>query len=195
MRGGITLAEGSEKELYIVLSQTGSVLSKLIKIYTHKPYSHSSISLQSDLSLMYSFGRIYPYFPLYGGFVKEGPSFGTFKRFPKTQVQVFSLKVSAEEYNCVSEIIEEMLSSDKRYRYNMLGVCYAAFGKKLNRKNCFYCSEFIAMLLKESHVRAADALGNVVHPVNFSELPGARMIYEGNFREFVSKINDPVAAN
>ena len=182
------MANCAEKELYIVLSQTGSVFSRLIRRYTRKPYSHSSISLTRDLNLMYSFGRIYPYFPLYGGFVKEGADFGTFKRFPKTEVQVLSLTVSEEEYNNVSCIIEEMLNSDEHYRYNMLGVCYAAFGKSLNRKNCFYCSEFISMLLKKGNVAVAENLGSVVQPANFAELPGAKTVYRGKLRKFTHSL-------
>ncbi len=185
------MTEYTEKELYIVLSQTGSVLSRLIRRYTHYPYSHSSISLRRDLKLMYSFGRTRPYNPLRGGFVTEGADFGTFKRFKNTEVQVLSLPVSEEEYNNISDIIEEMLNSDKRYKYNMIGVFYAAFGKKINRKNCFYCSEFISMLLKKGNITAAEVLGTVVQPEDFTELPGARTVYKGKLRKFTPETTLP----
>ena len=71
------------KQLYIVISQTGTLLSRILKQITDAEYNHASISLSRDLERMYSFGRRHPYNPFWGGFVIESPSTGTFKRFPK----------------------------------------------------------------------------------------------------------------
>ena len=69
------------KKIYIILTHTGTTLSKIIKNYTKDEFSHVSISLDKDLNEMYSFGRLNPYNPFWGGFVHEGINFGTFKRF------------------------------------------------------------------------------------------------------------------
>ena len=55
------------RKTYIILTYTGTILSKIVKIYTKKEYSHVSISLDSDLTQMYSFGRLNPYNPFIGG--------------------------------------------------------------------------------------------------------------------------------
>lgn len=69
------------KQLYIVISQTGTLLSRILKQITGAEYNHASISLSRDLERMYSFGRRHPYNPFWGGFVIESPRTGTFKRF------------------------------------------------------------------------------------------------------------------
>ena len=63
--------ESKTDVIYIVLSHTGTVLSRLIKTFTRAEYSHVSISLDKNLEKMYSFGRINPYNPFYAGFVHE----------------------------------------------------------------------------------------------------------------------------
>lgn len=49
------------KQLYIVISQTGTLLSRILKQITGAEYNHASISLSRDLERMYSFGRRHPY--------------------------------------------------------------------------------------------------------------------------------------
>ena len=94
------------KSIYVVLSQTGTVFSKVLKFFTHAEYNHASISLEPTLEHMYSFGRLNPYNPFIGGFVEEGKNRGTFKRFYKTKAMVLEFNVSDEKYNAIRYFIE-----------------------------------------------------------------------------------------
>ena len=71
------------KDIFIVLTSTGTTLSKIIKSYTKDEFAHISISLDRELQEMYSFGRLNPYNPFFGGFIREYIDKGTFKRFYK----------------------------------------------------------------------------------------------------------------
>ena len=42
------------RQLYIVISQTGTLLSRILKQITGAEYNHASISLSRDLERMYS---------------------------------------------------------------------------------------------------------------------------------------------
>ena len=59
------------RKIYIVLTYTGTILSRIVKFYTGKEYSHVSIALDENLEEMYSFGRLHPYVAFIGGFVHE----------------------------------------------------------------------------------------------------------------------------
>ena len=59
------------KNIYLVLSQTRSILSRIISRATGDRYAHVSLSLSDDLDEMYSFGRVYAFTPIIGGFVRE----------------------------------------------------------------------------------------------------------------------------
>lgn len=82
------------KKIYIILTHTGTVLSKIIKGFTKDEFSHVSIALDIELKEMYSFGRLNPNNPFCGGFVHEYIDKGTFKRFYKTRAKVYSLEVT-----------------------------------------------------------------------------------------------------
>ena len=86
------------QKIYIVLTYTGTILSKAVKVYTRKKYSHISIALDKELKEMYSFGRLNPYNPFIGGFVHESINSGTFKRFKNTTTRIYSLNVSDKQY-------------------------------------------------------------------------------------------------
>ena len=57
------------KTIYIILTETGSLLSRAIQVYTQKNFNHVSIAFDPELKEMYSFGRKYENNPLIGGFV------------------------------------------------------------------------------------------------------------------------------
>ncbi len=94
------------KEIYIVLTHTGTLLSQIIKKYTKDEFSHVSIALDVELREMYSFGRLHPYNPFWGGFVHESIDKGTFKRFYQTKSKVYSLKITDEQYENIKNKIK-----------------------------------------------------------------------------------------
>ncbi len=114
-----------EKHVYIVISQTGTLLSRFLKLVTKAEYNHASISLVPDLSTMYSFGRKNPYNPFWAGFVTESARFGTFKRFSKTRIVVLDIAVSEEQYLAISRRIQIMTMLKQHYHYNYLGLWLA----------------------------------------------------------------------
>lgn len=44
-------------DLYIVVSQTGTYFSRLLRAVNREPYNHVSIGLEPELKRLYSFGR------------------------------------------------------------------------------------------------------------------------------------------
>ena len=175
------------RKIYIVLSYTGTFLSKLIRIYTRKEYSHVSISLDPHLENMYSFGRIHAYNPFWAGFVQESPKFGTFKRFKKSKIRIYSLEVSEEDYNIIKETIDNIRLHRKHYKYNFAGLITIIGHYHLKRENCFYCAEFVKYVLNASNLELD--LPEIVKPDDFQKLDGADIIYTGIISEYNSLSN------
>ena len=115
------------KSIYLVMSQSGSMLSRTIKLISRKKYSHISISLNGDLNYMYSFGRKHPYNPFIGRFVIEGVDMGTFLRFKNTKCRVIEIKVSDSQYEMLCSNIYDMIENKDKYKYNLIGLFLAAF--------------------------------------------------------------------
>lgn len=173
-----------ENHIYVVISQTGTLLSRFLKLVTRAEYNHASISLKPDLSTMYSFGRKNPYNPFWAGFVTESAHFGTFKRFSKTRIVVLDIAVSEEQYQAISRRIQTMLMLKKFYHYNYLGLWLAGLRICYRRKRCFYCSEFVKDLLEKQNIKGARQLSSIVQPIHFLKLPTARRIYTGRLADF-----------
>ena len=147
------------KEIYIVLTHTGTVLSKIVRAYTKKPFSHVSIALDRDLQKMYSFGRLKPSNPFFAGFVHEYINKGTFKRFYNTTTKIYSLEVTEEQYEKMEEIINRMEKQKEKYKFNILGLFAVAFN--INND-----------------------LPEIIKPVDFEELKGIKQVYKGLLRNY-----------
>lgn len=170
------------KKVYIVLTYTGTVLSKIVKFYTRRNYSHVSISLDKDLNHMYSFGRLNPYNPFIGGFVKESPYYGTFKRFYKTNTKIYSIEVADEQYESIKSLIENIWMNKKSYRFNVIGLFAVPLHLKFKRDKCFYCAEFVKYILDQSNIQLN--LPDIIKPNDFEKLQELKEIYSGRLNEY-----------
>ena len=170
------------KKIYIVLTYTGSVLSRLIKLYTKREYSHVSISLDENLDSMYSFGRFHAYNPFWAGFVQESTKFGTFKRFSKTKSKIYSLEVSDSDYEIMKSIIDDFNSKKDVYRFNMIGLAAVMFNYRVKRKNHYYCAEFLKYLFDNTSLKID--IPEIARPEDFEKIKGSKVIYTGLLNKY-----------
>lgn len=175
-----------EKQVYIVISQTGTMLSRFLKLITGAEYNHISLGLSSDLKQLYSFGRKNPYFPIPGGFVTESPDFGTFKKFENTKVLVLALSIEAQKHRAIEEKIKIMLDNKRDYRYNYLGLCLAAFKINAHFNNRYYCSEFLKHLFESFEVEGVEILSKCPQPIHFLNIPNTDLVYKGKLKDYES---------
>lgn len=166
------------EKIYIVLTYTGTILSRTVRIFTRNTYTHASIALDKDLEKMYSFGRLNPYNPFWGGFVKEGIDIGTFKRFKNTKTEIYSFEVTKEEYKKLEEKILEFNNNRKNYKFNIIGLIYARCNKQCKRKNKFYCSQFVREVIEQAEINMEN-IEKVIKPQDFKKIKGLNLEYKG----------------
>ena len=82
----------------MVLTQTGTLPSRTLKLYTRDPYNHISIGFDRNLDVLFSFGRKKLNNPLNGGFVQEGINKGLYSIFKGTICCVYKVEVTDEEF-------------------------------------------------------------------------------------------------
>ena len=124
-----------EKKVYLLFTNTGSFLTKLIKLYTKKPYNHASIAFDSDLKEVYSFGRKAAGNPFIGGFVKEDVRAGLFKQ---ADCSIYSFTVTEDQLQKMYDYIEKIEAQKKQYRYNFLGLFGVMWNTPIDRKKAFF---------------------------------------------------------
>lgn len=172
------------KTIYVVFTQTGAMLSRILKVVTRARYNHSSISLTDSLSPMYSFGRIRPKNPFWGGFVMEAPRFGTFLRFPQTDAVVISVNVTDKQYEEIKSHLNDMYENKDNYGYNYLGLALGLFGKGCQLKNRYYCSEFVKDVLVRFDIVSDDVFMEVVKPIDILNALDGEIVYKGKLKDF-----------
>lgn len=176
------------KKIYIVLTHTGTLLSRLIKYYTKDEFSHVSICLDKELEEMYSFGRLNPYNPFWGGFVHERIDQGTFKRFFRTISKIYSLEVTDEQYEKIRNIIEKMKFNNdiNAYKFNFIGLLAVGIHKKIRTLHGFYCAEFVKYILENSGVETN--LPEIVKPEDFKNMQGIYEEYSGLLNYYSKRV-------
>lgn len=175
-----------EKEVYILLTNTGSILTKLIKLYTKKPYNHASIAFDSHLSEVYSFGRKTARNPFIGGFVKEDVRTGLFKQ---ADCAIYSITVTESQIQKMKYYLQEIEDKKKQYRYNFLGLFGVMFNKPIKRNNAFFCSQFVAFLLKKSNIIDFHKPISLIAPYDLQTVSKIQFLYEGKLKGYRNEEN------
>ncbi len=171
------------KKIYIVLTHTGTNLSKIIKNWTKDEFSHVSLALDEDLDEMYSFGRLHPYNPVWAGLVHEKQNDGTFKRFKKTKAAIYSIEVEDDQYVIIRNTIYDMYKNRKKYKFNIIGLLAIGFNKSVKRDNWFYCAEFVKYVLDKAGVNLG-LPNKMIRPENFKYVENKDLEYYGLFRKY-----------
>lgn len=169
----------SERNIYLVLSRTGTWLSRLISLFIEVKYAHSSISFDSDFTKMYSFGRTNPNNPFFAGFVEESLYDGVYKRFSRSECIIYKLTVTEEQYDILKSEIERFLARKHEYRYNFLGLFGVLINKPVKRRNYYFCTQFVSEVLIKSGIYDTDKNPALIKPDDLVSIENKDIVYEG----------------
>ncbi|MCP8617316.1 hypothetical protein [Salirhabdus salicampi] len=172
-------------KVYILLTRTGTLLSQTIGLYTRAPYNHVSISMDKELTQLYSFGRRTPYNPVRAGFVKECVYSGTYSRFPDTTCALYCITVDDRQMKKVERIINHFKRNALHYRYNLIGLAGVAIGRPLDRRNAFFCSQFVATVLKSAGVDVWNKPPGLITPEDYRNNIQFTKVYEGTLLNYM----------
>lgn len=170
------------KKIYFILTDTGTILSRIVKHFMKDEFGHISISLDKKLRHMYSFGRLKPYNTFYGGFVHENIRKGTFKRFYKTKARIYEYQITDEQYNDLKKEILKLKKDRRKLHFNVLGLFAIYFKIKRRKDDYFYCAEFVKYVTEKANINLG--LPELVRPEDFKNIKGSKVIYEGILREY-----------
>ncbi len=181
-----------ERSIYLMLSMTGTKFSRFLRLCTNKEYTHVSLSLDRELTQLYSFGRRSQYFPIIAGFVREDPQGGVFSRY-NTRCLVYEIRVTDEEYRRVEGLIASFLTEYRQYHYNFLGLPLIALQIPWQCRRHFVCSQFVAYLLTRGGVARFSKDYSLVRPEDFYTIRGLHQVFKGTLREYLDSCGEAAA--
>ncbi|WP_066189952.1 hypothetical protein [Gracilibacillus timonensis] len=171
----------AENKVYLLLTDTGSFFTKLIKLYTKKPYNHASISFQSNVAEAYSFGRKKMNNPFVGGFVKENLKTCFFQQ---AEAVVCSLTVTDIQLHQMKQYIQEIEKEKEHYRYNFLGLLGFLFGTPIPREKALFCSQFVATVLQQAEILDLERQPALMTPYHLLEIAEWEWLYQGRLKDY-----------
>ncbi|NRG48312.1 hypothetical protein HRF87_26880 [Bacillus sp. CRN 9] len=172
------------KTIYVLLTDTNTLFTKMIKCYTKAPYNHVSIVFDEKLNEIYSFGRKYPRNPLIAGFIREDVYFGTYRYFHNTKCLFLKIEVSTKEYNRIRNIIKTFNNNRNIYSYNLLGLLGVAIQHPINKRNKYFCSQFVAEIFEKCGLNLWDITPALITPNDFFMHPSFEIVYEGRLYDY-----------
>lgn len=171
------------KNIYIMLTQVGTIVSKSIKLYTKAKYNHSSIGIDPEMRIFYSFARRVRYLPIIGGFITEVINEGMFKIYPDTQCIIYAIPVDNSTYLRFCSLLEKYRQEPHKYRYNLLAIFGILVDKPFNSEYRNTCAEFIAKLLHDSDIYTFHKHFSLVRPDDIPNIPYLQVVYEGRMQD------------
>jgi len=171
----------SKVKLYILLTDTGTLLTRLIKLYTKAPFNHASIAFDHELKNLYSFGRKKPNNPLIAGFVKENIQSRLFR---KAKCALYCLPLDKEVYEKVYEFVKTFEKNRHIYKYNLLGLLGVMAKIDVKRKNAYFCSQFVSYVLKQNGINIVDKPCVFTTPSDIGNSSLLKLLYTGKLCDY-----------
>ncbi|HEU5138663.1 MAG TPA: hypothetical protein VFT51_01725 [Bacillales bacterium] len=176
--------EENDRYVYILLTDTGTLFTKTVKRYTRAPYNHTSLSFDMKFEELYSFGRKHPKNPLKAGFIKEDIYRGTYSHFRDTRCVLFKLNVSEPQLAEMRRTVISFQLRQKIYSYNLIGLLGVMLQYPIEMENAYFCSQFVAEVLKRGGVHLWNKSSALVTPGDFLEHASFQKIYEGKLYDY-----------
>ena len=86
------------KSIYILLTKSTTICSRIIYLATRSEFTHASISLDSSFNHLYTFARKYRHLMLPAGFTVESVYRGIMGDSDDMKCAVYELKISDKAY-------------------------------------------------------------------------------------------------
>lgn len=171
--------------VFIFLSYTGTNMAKMIKSFTHDPYSHSSLSFDTELTNMVSFNR--------EGMVTENIKDGLWKERAATiKYSLYMYLATAEEYDAMRNFVNELLSKRANLKYNILGLTNFVFGRGSDREDKFFCSEFVAATINAGDKKVIKTKPYMTSPYMLAKNKNFKFIKKGLVKNYNAKVVDNI---
>jgi len=176
------------RDIYVVLTNTGTSFSKCIGLFTGEPLNHASVAFDAGLKEIYSFGRKHPMNAFSGGFVREKVWGDLIRdRHRSTPCAVFRCSVKIETYRRMRKHIQRMTEQSSRYSYNLAGLITLLAGIDWQRENTYFCSQFVEHLFTVHGVPLSGKPASLTKPGDFERSARLEAVYRGDLRAYAGE--------
>lgn len=181
------------KSIYIMLTRSGTILSKIVHLITRDTYTHASISFDNDLNALYSSSRkngrtLFP-----AGPCRESLHSGYYKCHAQIPCVVYKLQVSDEAYEKAKQEVSAIMAEADEYHFNIIGLLLCRFNIPYHRKHYFFCSQFVSEILQRSKALELPKDTSLMRPNDYMRLPELLCLFKGYIHELTLQPQPAIA--
>ena len=176
------------KTIYILLTRSSSVLSRLIHFATGDDYTHVSIAFDKELHTLYSSGRKNGRTVIPAGPCKESIREGFITTQKNVPCALYKLEVSEKVYEMAKKEVEEIMNNADEYHYNIIGLILCRLNIAYNRKKNFFCSQMVSEVLERSNAVKFKKKTSLIRPTDYMQLQGALLCFAGVLDELIPNL-------
>jgi hypothetical protein len=197
-------SEEAKYPVFIVLTKGNNPLSMAIDKTIKEGYTHSSMSFNTRLSPMYSFGtnrvsegKIANGMAMGLGFSVSNPS-SPFWGSKPVPYSVFVFFVTSEQRTKMKERIKYFRQNKEKMKYSMVGLVKLLLKVKNEAQYKWFCSQFVASVLKAGDMKLSKpesqhTPGDIIKITDFVLVGKGNDIHKPNYKQIednVQKIID-----
>lgn len=168
----------NKRKIFILISRFSDNGTRIIEPLIGCYYPHTSIGLEEDLNVFYSF--------VTKGFIVE-----EITRYVKPErepypCRLYELEVSEAVYNRVKNILENFVENKSIWRYTKLGVALSLLRIPYKRdRYSYFCSQFVADVLQTSGAAKLRKKSQHCFSSDIIELPTLKLQFEGDMKTMI----------
>ena len=162
----------SRRKVLILLTKFPNTSSKVLQRLTGCGYTHASIGLDEDMNTFYSF--------VTKGFIVE-----KLTRYLKPErkpfpCMLYEIPVPEQTYREISALLSGFVENKPLLRYNRLGVVLGLLHIARKRENHYFCSQFVAEILRQGQAVQLSKDSALYFPKDFEKIREARELFRGD---------------
>lgn len=176
-----------EKYVYVIISRTPTSMGKIIRKFLKGKYNHASISLDENLSQMYSFCRLAISNPLVGGIIRESVFTLNIGHQDDVPIKVYRIPVTVEQYELISKFVYDTYNDKEVYYYNFLQAIGLISNKKHDIYKTYICTEFVMKALIQGGIKLTPLEPFKIKPTDICGIMGEFIYFSGNLNDYPFK--------
>ncbi len=175
------------KNIYILLTRSNTVLSKLVYRVTKDTYTHASIAFDDKLNELYSSSRkngktLFP-----AGPCMENLNSGYYGHHSKIPCALYKLEVKDAIYENAKKEVEQIIEHAEEYHFNIIGLFLCKLNIPCHREYHFFCSQFVGEILKRSEAVKLPKDTSLIKPSDYMSMPELFCCFRGYINELNKK--------
>jgi hypothetical protein len=168
------------REAFVLLTAQRGLGARLFRLFTFAEYSHVSIGLDEEPDCFFGF--------VLDGLHRERPLRSTNHEKRMRRCALYRLEVSEEIYETLKHMLDRFQTNAEEYRYSYLGVMCGLLRIPHQRKNRYFCSQFVSELLLHSGAMLPHKQPALFFPDDFAKEPKLKLCFRGTLGQLAAVV-------